>query len=566
MKLGILMLDSDRRVLVANVAAVSMLGLASHEPLVGRRIEQLIERSADPGYMNEIGLERLLRAFGCGAACRESLDCDLAARDSTESSWLCAQHKEILIETPTGRFLDFTLQLMGNARYLLLVEDVSETRNAEADARRLANFDGLTALPNRKSFLESVERVLTEVEAMSENAALLLLDLDYFKQINDSMGHGAGDELLREVAARLVSTVAEAGLVARLGGDEFAILQSDVSRSRDILKLVESIGECFRAPFHLAGQQIRIGASIGIARSPRDAVDKEALLRNAETALYRAKASGRNTWRFFKPSMYAEIVARAELEQDLRRAVAEHMMEAYFQPILHAHGDKVSAFEALLRWRHPERGMVSPAEFIPVAEEMGLIVELGAQVLEQACQACATWPEEIRIAVNLSAIQFKRGDIVNTIQQALSMAGLAPSRLEVEITESVMMCDADRVCDVLKKLRDMGVGISLDDFGTGYSSLSYLHRFPFDRVKIDGSFLRKACDDPHSLILLQGMIRLCVDLKLGLVIEGVETPDQLRLVRDECRTAEVQGFLFSPAVPPSEVAKLLSWLPIEKAA
>lgn len=558
MPLGLVMLDRDRLVLVANSRMADLLGVSATDAMIGLRIDELMRRSADVGCLSEANLKQLLIVFGGRSTCQETFACRQAICPRSKRRSPCHEKKELLIETKLERVLEFSFQPMESGGYLMLVEDITEKRSAEAAVRRLAHFDPLTELPNRRSLFECVERVLTEAAATHETIALLFIDLDYFKKINDTMGHGAGDELLRGVASRLTSIVRERDVVARLGGDEFVILQRDVRRPKDIMVLAERIIASLRAPFPLAGQQVRVGASVGIARSPQDGEDKETLLRNADTALHRAKASSRNNWRFFKPSMHDEVVARAALERDLRRAVAEKTLEVYYQPILHAKGGKVSGFEALLRWRHPERGMVSPAEFIPIAEETGLIVGIGAQVLEQACRACATWPKDIRVAVNLSSLQFTKSDLIITIENALLASGLAPNRLEVEITESVLIQDTERVCGVLIKLRDLGVTISLDDFGTGYSSLSYLHRFPLDRVKIDRSFLRKACSDQNSLTLLHGIIRLGVELGLGLVIEGVETQDQLHLVRGECAMAEVQGFLFSQAVPAREVAGLVA--------
>jgi diguanylate cyclase (GGDEF)-like protein len=568
MPLGLVMLDRVRGLLVANASMAELLGVSAGDMMIGQRIEELLRLSTDVGCLSEANLDQLLIAFDGLSACREKFHCDKALCPLIAHDGLSACRKKwaLLIETRLERVLEFSFQPMENGGALMLVEDITEKRSAEAAVHRLAYFDPLTDLPNRRSFFDGVERALAESARNHETLALLFVDLDHFKDINDSLGHGAGDELLRCVAGRLASIVRKNDVVARLGGDEFVILQSDVRRPKDIMVLAERVIECFRAPFLLGGQQVRVSASVGIARSPRNGEDRETLLRNADTALYRAKASGRNSWRFFKPAMHAEVVARAALERDLRRAVAEKALEIYFQPILHTDGHSVTAFEALLRWRHPERGMVSPVEFIPIAEETGLIVEMGAFVLERACHACATWPKDIRVAVNLSALQFRKGDLAATVENALTASGLEPNRLEVEITESVLLYDTDNVCGVLKKLRDLGVTISLDDFGTGYSSLSYLHSFPLDRVKIDRSFLRKACDDQNSLTLLHGIIRLGVELGLGLVIEGVETPDQLRIVHNECELAEVQGFLFSPAVPAADVPKLLARMRDREAA
>jgi diguanylate cyclase (GGDEF)-like protein len=545
MLLGLVMLDENRQLLVQNQRLAELLGLPSASVRVGGDMYDLLLEAVKAGTLTDEGVKKL------GSALEK-----LASRKDKE---------ELLVETTGGRVLEFGFQPMSSSGALVLVEDITEKSSAQSAVKRLAYFDSLTELPNRRSFVDGVERALAEM-AEKELFALLFIDLDHFKQINDSQGHGAGDELLRGVAERLTSLIRKNDIVARLGGDEFVILQRDVRRVKDIMSLAQRIIDAFREPFMVAGQEVRVGTSIGIARSPRNGLDRDTLMRNADTALYRAKASGRNTWRFFKPVMHDEIVARAELERDLRQAVAEGTLEVYFQPIMHAEGEQISAFEALLRWPHPERGMVSPVDFIPLAEDTGLIVEIGALVIERACQACAAWPEHIRVAVNLSAIQFRRGDLVSTIEHALKAAGMDPHRLDVEITESILLQDSDNVRHVLKRLRDLGVTVSLDDFGTGYSSLSYLHSFPLDRIKIDRSFLRKAVSSEKSLTLLQGMIRMSLDLKLGLVVEGVETREQLSLVRDKCAAAEVQGFLFSPAIPEMEVADFMERARSQRAA
>jgi diguanylate cyclase (GGDEF)-like protein/PAS domain S-box-containing protein len=538
MHLGLVMVDRDQQLLVHNPKIVELLGVSADDVWIGRAMKEILQRAAELEGLSDENLKRLLAAFS--------------------KLWSISGKENLLIETKSGRVLEFAFQPMAESGSLIIVEDITEKSSAQAAVHRLAYFDSLTELPNRRAFFDGVERALDETGPENELFALLFVDLDHFKQINDTQGHGAGDELLRGVASRLMSLVRKGDIVARLGGDEFVILQRDVRRVKDISSLAQRIVDCFREPLIVAGQEVCIGASVGVARAPRDGQDRDTLMRNADTALYRAKASGRNTWRFFKPAMHAEIVARADLERDLRQAVAEKALEVHFQPILHVEGEKISAFEALLRWRHPERGMVPPAEFIPLAEETGLIVEMGEFVIDRACQACANWPDHIRVAVNLSALQFKRGDLVASIENALSVSGLTAKRLELEITESILMQETDNVRSLLKRLHELGVTISLDDFGTGYSSLSYLHSFPLDRLKIDRSFLRKAVDSEQSLTLLHGMIRMSLDLKLGLIVEGVETQEQLHLVRNGCSLAEVQGFLFSPALPESQVAQFVA--------
>jgi diguanylate cyclase (GGDEF)-like protein len=439
---------------------------------------------------------------------------------------------------------------------VVLVEDITERKSAEAKINHLARYDALTGLPNRTFFRDHMERAVAQTRRGGA-CAVLFVDLDQFKQVNDTLGHPCGDELLCAVADRLRAIVRESDVVARFGGDEFVILQSPVARPEEVEALARRIVEVLGGTYDIDSHQIVIGASIGIAMSPNDGVDADLLLKNADMALYRAKSDGRAAWRFFEPEMDINAQARRSLELDLRTALAEDTFEVYYQPLYNLRTHRISTCEALLRWPHPTRGMISPAEFIPVAEEMGLIVELGMRVLRKACIECMKWPSDVRVAVNLSPIQFKRGNVMVAVREALAVSKLPPHRLEVEITESVLLQDteATRVC--LNQLRDLGVRISLDDFGTGYSSLSYLHSFPLQKVKIDRMFLKGIAASDRSLTLLRGVARLSAELGMSVVVEGIETEAQLALITREQSVDEAQGFLFSRPIPSRDIRRLL---------
>jgi predicted signal transduction protein with EAL and GGDEF domain len=362
---------------------------------------------------------------------------------------------------------------------------------------------------------------------------------------------------LRKVAERLRSIVRATDIIARLGGDEFVILQLPLNSPEDASNLARRIvGELSR-PYEVDDNELVIGASIGIALSPKDGTQADILLKSADLALYRAKSDGRSGWRFFEPEMDARVKARRKLELDLRSALTNDAFELHYQPIIDLKTERICACEALLRWPHPERGMISPAEFIPVAEEMGLIVEIGNYVLRKACMEAMTWPNDVCVAVNLSPIQFRRGNVVRAVWQALTSSGLAASRLQVEITESVLIQDTEATCATLARLRDLGVIISLDDFGTGYSSLSYLNTFPFNKLKIDRSFVLGIETSDRSRALLSGVARLSAELGLTVVVEGIETDDQLRLIRRDPHINEAQGFLFCRPTPARQIRDLL---------
>ena len=459
--------------------------------------------------------------------------------------------------TEDGRSLSFTFEAMNGGGSVVLVEDVTERRAAEAAIRHLARYDPLTKLPNRTYFREEIMRVLVQTHEKRERCAILFIDLDQFKQVNDTLGHSQGDELLCSVADRLRTVVRDSDLVARLGGDEFVIVQSPMRRTDQATSLAKRIVSLLNDTFDVDGHQVIIGASVGIAVAPRDGIDADTLLKNADMALYRAKADGRGTWRFFEKDMDVEAQARRNLELDLRNALAAGAFDVYYQPLVSLRTQKIASFEALLRWSHPQRGMVSPADFVPVAEEMGIIVEIGNLVLQKACVECMRWPQDIHVAVNISSTQFSRSDVTKAVRHALSVSGLPAKRLEIEITETTLLQNTHSTRLALETLREMGVRISLDDFGTGYSSLSYLHNFPLDKVKIDRSFLKGIGSSERSLTLLHGVARLSSQLGMTVVMEGVETEEQLQLISAKPGVDQVQGYLFSPAVPASQVLRLL---------
>ncbi len=443
----------------------------------------------------------------------------------------------------------------GETRYLVhVIDDVTERRPADEKIAHMAHYDALTDLPNRTLFREQIERELAKV-AGGEQFALLYIDVDEFKGINDSLGHHVGDELLKAIAGRIRACLKPGDLIARLGGDEFAVIQTGVESSTDVLAFVTQIHEAIRRPYHCLGHQLSTDASIGIALAPQDGADLDQLIKNADLAMYGAKAEGRRTYRFFVPEMDASAKARLTLEQDLRQALVDGGFEIHYQPLVNLQSGEVSGCEALLRWRHPERGMVSPAEFIPIAEDTGLINELGDWVLRTACNEAATWPAHIRVAVNVSPVQLKCDTLALRIAGALAASGLEPRRLELEITEAVLIRDDEAALSILHQLRSIGVRIALDDFGTGYSSLSYLKRFPFDKIKIDRCFVADIDDASGSPVIVQAVVNIAAASNMTTVAEGVETEAQREMLRTLGCT-EMQGYLFSKPKPAAEVREL----------
>ncbi len=426
---------------------------------------------------------------------------------------------------------------------------------AEDQIRHLAHYDALTNLPNRALFHEKLKQELDRITAGAQ-LAVLYIDIDEFKSVNDTLGHLIGDELLKSVAASLSQCAAASDyFVARLGGDEFAIVQTAVKTPADVTGLATRVFDAIREPYECLGHQVTTDASIGIALAPQHGGDLDQILKNADLAMYAAKSAGRRTYRFFEPAMDAQVKARRKLEMDLRQAITDRALEVYYQPCVSLQDNKITGCEALLRWHHPERGTIPPAEFIPIAEDTGLINQLGEWVLTTACAEAATWPEDIKLAVNVSPVQFKSGTLALKIVAALAASGLAANRLELEITEAVLIRDDEAALAILHQLRAIGVRIALDDFGTGYSSLSYLQRFPFDKIKIDRCFVNDIAEPDGSSCIVQAVVNIAAARHMTTTAEGVETRQQQELLR-ALGCTEMQGDLFSPPKSAAEINRL----------
>ena len=417
----------------------------------------------------------------------------------------------------------------------------------------------MTGLGNRLLFKEQLEEALKDVSVTSHPLAVLFLDLDGFKAVNDTLGHSVGDMLLKSIAAKLRDLLPVTDRIARLGGDEFAILQMSGPQPTSSISLSEKIIEVVGHGHSIDGHDVTVGASVGIAVARPGEMSTENFLKSADLAMYNAKSEGRGTYRIFDPKMDAIVQTRRSLERDMRTALAQGGFELFYQPLVSLQTKKVTAFEALMRWNYPDRGNVPPSEFIPVAEEMGLIVQLGEWALRRACQEAVKWPEPIRVSVNLSSLQFAKGNLVSTVVSALASAGLPASRLELEITELVLLEKSERNIGILNQLRGLGVRISMDDFGTGYSSIGYLRSFPFDKIKIDRSFVRDLLVDEGSLAIVRAIAGLGISFGMTTTAEGVETEEQMRCLNLE-GCVEVQGYLYSRPVPADDVANLLASL------
>ncbi|MDH7795986.1 MULTISPECIES: EAL domain-containing protein [unclassified Beijerinckia] len=452
-----------------------------------------------------------------------------------------------------GRAVDFG----GRGAFLVSIIDVTERRKAEARISYMAHHDALTDLPNRVMLQQRLQQTLEQCARLDRKAAVLCIDLDMFKNVNDSFGHPVGDRLLQQVAQRLKASLGIGDLAARFGGDEFALVLDPVMGPAEAGDRASRLIETLSVPYDIEGREVTIGASLGIAIAPLDGDTSDTLLRNADMALYRAKADGGGAHRFFEMEMDRQAQARRALEVDLRLAMASGELELHYQPLVNLAADRITSFEALLRWPHAERGMVSPEEFIPVAEDIGLIVPIGEWVLRTACADAATWPSDVKVAVNLSPAQFKSRNLVPAVMSALAHSGLSADRLEIEITESVLLAETDTNLQTLHQLRGLGVRISMDDFGTGYSSLSYLRSFPFDKIKIDRSFIRDLPGRADCIAIVRAISGMAQSLSIATTAEGVETREQLDQLRMEGCT-EVQGFLFSPARPASSLGELLT--------
>jgi diguanylate cyclase (GGDEF)-like protein len=454
-----------------------------------------------------------------------------------------------------GRSLTLTHEPMHDGGWVTTYEDITEQRVAEARISFMANHDILTGLPNRLMFRDRLSEALSKLGTSLTQLSVICLDLDRFKQINDSLGHPAGDSLLRIVAARLRRCISENDVVARLGGDEFVVFCTTNGQPLAMAGVAQRIINALGAPYDLSGHRAVISASIGIVETSDPSENPDLLLKNADLALYRAKADGRATFRFFEEAMETELLQRRLIEMDLGSALENGAFEVYYQPVFGLRARNVVGFEALLRWHHPERGLISPSEFIPIAEDTGLIVPIGAWVLDQACGEAAGWPEPKKVAVNLSAVQFET-DIVKTVADALAKSGLPPALLELEITESVLLKDHEGVLLTMQRLKDLGVRTVLDDFGTGYSALSYLRMFPFDKLKIDRAFVIDICEREDSKAIVASIVQLAAALGMTTTAEGVETAEQVVALK-ATGCDEVQGYFFGA---PNPARNLHRWL------
>ncbi|MCZ8316443.1 MAG: EAL domain-containing protein [Phreatobacter sp.] len=532
---GLAMFDADGRVLVVNRRWSEILPIDPETITTRSRCEAIIAAYVELGLLSERDGGRIIEAVG------------------TRRGDLASSQLEV---TAGDRNVDMTFQPMESGGLVVAIEDITEKRRTEARIAHMARHDALTGLPNRSLYQERLEAALSMMNG-DDMLAVLFVDLDNFQQVNDTLGHSTGDAVLIEVADRLRFTVGENDVVARFSADEFVILQTGARSEHDVISLAGRVIETIGDIVQIEGKAIACGASVGIALAPRDGTDADQLLKSADMALARAKAGGRGMLHFYEEEMDRRAQARRAIEMDLRRALQNDELAVYFQPLLNLKTLSVTTCEALVRWPHPVRGMISPAEFIPVAEETGLVLEMGRQVMRKACQACAGWPDGVRVAVNLSSVQFERDDVAAVVAEALSISGLAPSRLELEITETLLLKDSAPVLETLERLKAMGVRLSLDDFGTGYSSLSYLHKFPIDKVKIDRSFVRPITTDRKAAKLLRGVTRLGAELGLSVVVEGVETHEQLKMIDAAGVVTEIQGFILSPAVPDAQVKAMM---------
>jgi diguanylate cyclase (GGDEF)-like protein len=534
MPVGFCMLDDAQRFVTTNKRFGEIYFLPSEMILPGMPLRTSLEHRVKNGHFgDDIG--------------PDFVEQQLAAARAPEP-W----HKTRI--TRDGRTISVLHQPLAGGGSLSTHEDITASRKAEAQIAHMAHYDALTDLPNRLLFREHLVKALESVDR--GKLAVLCIDLDRFKAVNDTLGHPIGDALLRAVGDRLQASARPADLVARLGGDEFAIVQAGTEQPIGATALATRLIAEIAKPFELDGHQVAIDASVGISIAPNDGIDPDKLLKSADMALYRAKNDGRDSYRFFEPDMDARMQLRRKIELDLRRAVAVGEFEVYYQPLITLETQKISGFEALLRWHHPERGMVPPMEFIPIAEEIGLIGQIGAWVLKRACLEAATWPDDIQIAVNLSPAQFKHRAVVLDVVAALGASGLPAHRLEVEITETVLLQDTEATVGILDELHNLGVHISMDDFGTGYSSLAYLQKFPFDKIKIDRSFVKDLSERPQSIAIIRAVTAMSISLGMKTTAEGVETEEELQTLKEEGCT-EVQGYLFSKPVPAAQARLLL---------
>ena len=533
---GLLMFDADARLVICNKRYLEIYGLSPSHARPGTALLTMLRQRA---------------ALGTFSGDPEEYIAYL------KSSLAQGENVTRVLELPDGRTITVVNHPLPDGSWVATHEDITERRRAEQQIAHMARHDALTDLPNRVLLSERLSEALAVAAHHNEMLAVLYLDLDHFKGINDTLGHSFGDELLKAIAERLLSCVNVTDTVARIGGDEFAIIQTHIESPSEAAMLARLICETIKEPYDLHGHVVIADTSIGIAIAPNDGDDVDQLLKNADMALYGAKGDGRGTYRFFEAEMDSRVKERRAMELALRKALEVGEFELHYQPILDLKLDSVTSCEALLRWRHPERGMIPPSEFIPIAEEIGLIVPLGEWVLQQACFTAAGWPKEVSVAVNLSPSQLINHSLLSVVINVLASSGLSPSRLQLEITEAVLMQNTEATIATLHRLRELGVRISMDDFGTGYSSLSYLRSFPFDKIKIDRCFINGLPEADESLAIVRAVTGLASSLRMTTTAEGVETQQQLEQVR-LLGCTEIQGFVFSRPQPAAEIARFLS--------
>jgi diguanylate cyclase (GGDEF)-like protein/PAS domain S-box-containing protein len=535
MSQGLCFFDADHKLIVCNERFTEMYDIPPGKVGPGTPLTEIVDLRFEAGSFPAMSREEYLRW-------RTNVAVSNEAKDS-------------IVELMNGKTFKIRHRPMPDLGWVATHEDITEQRRAEVKIEHMAHYDALTDLANRALLNERLEQALAHFHG-DQMVAVHHLDLDQFKAVNDTFGHHAGDKLLKIVADRLRGLVRETDTIARTGGDEFVIVQAPISDPAEATVLAQQIIAWISEPYDIDdGQQAAVGTSIGIAVSPGDGNAPDKLLRNADLALYRAKGDGRGTFRFFEPAMDEQMQARRIMEQDLRKALPAGEFELYYQPVVNLESSEISGFEALLRWNHPERGQVPPATFIPLAEEIGFIVPLGEWVIREACLAAARWPEHLNVAVNISAAQFRGSSLMPVVVNALAASGLHPARLEIEITETVLLHDREATIAMLHQLRTLGIRIAMDDFGTGYSSMTYLQSFPFDKIKIDRSFVKDITENAGSLYIVRAVAALANGMGMAATAEGVETKEQLdKIAAVGC--TEMQGYLFSRPLPVAEIERL----------
>ena len=528
---GMAMIDETQKFVVVNAKFAELAG-AGNEVLINRNIDEVCNSNA---------------------AASENSDCKIFSKISDTIDNRASRKSTYLLQD--NRTIEHNYYPMEKGGVVLL-EDISARVAAEAEIKELARFDPLTNLPNRSFFIKEIDKHLTK-DGVLAPCSLYFIDLDKFKEINDTLGHTTGDKLLVTVAQRLKSVMDQKSIICRFGGDEFVIIVPGLIDRKECGKFAERLVDEAAKPLLLDGHRIMVGATVGISLCPDNAVDIEQLLRFSDAALYLSKSEARGSYRFYSQELGQMISDRRQLEMDMRLAIEKDQFTINYQPLVNLAENKILTCEALLRWHHPEKGLIGPDKFIPIAEETGFIVELGEYVLEQAAKQCLRWPAHMRVAVNVSSVQFTQSDMVKTVCDVLKRTGLAPHRLEIEVTESLKLDNLEETVVVLSQISKLGVKISLDDFGTGYSSLSYLHMLPLDKVKMDRSFIKNIDKDDKSILLLEGVSKLSHSLGLKIVVEGVETIEQLKLLQNRVHVDEVQGYLFGKAMPAEDLAALI---------